>query len=143
MLVPRSSSGLSVAPRCSPGAASDAHERLNGRVAGTSASQGGLPFTDYTADDYALVTGVNVGGFFWLTQLAIEYASHGIRVNAVAPGVIQTPMHSAEGLAALRMPPLGHIGQVSDVVDAILYLESAPFVTGEILYVDGGYSAGH
>lgn len=150
------------------------------------------PFTDYTADDYALVTGVNLGGFFWLTQLAIanmltrgrghvvnvgatvakradsaspsvlaaltkgglaaatrslaiEYASRGIRVNAVAPGVIQTPMHSAEALAALadRMPPLGRIGQVSDVVDGILYLESAPFVTGEILYVDGGHSAGH
>ena len=148
------------------------------------------PFTDYTADDYALVTGVNLGGFFWLTQLAIasmatrghghvvnigaaiaerpdsaspsvlaaltkgglaaatralaiEYASRGIRVNAVAPGVIQTPMHSAEDLAALRMPPLGRTGQVSDVVDGILYLESAPFVTGEILYVDGGQSVGH
>jgi len=149
------------------------------------------PFTDYTAADYAMITGVNLAGFLWLTQravtemlrrghghivnisatvaeradsrspsvlaaltkgglaaatrsLAIEYASRGIRVNAVSPGVIQTPMHPAESYAALAdRLPLGRVGQVSDVVDAILYLEEAPYVTGEILHVDGGQIAGH
>jgi NAD(P)-dependent dehydrogenase (short-subunit alcohol dehydrogenase family) len=150
------------------------------------------PFTDYTADDYAAVVGVNLTGFFRLTQraiaemlkrgsghvvnitttladypdsstpsvltsltkgglasatksLAIEYASRGIRVNAVSPGIIQTPMHPAESYAGLgaRLPPLGHVGQVSDIVDGILFLESSPFITGEILHIDGGQIAGH
>ena len=150
------------------------------------------PFTDYTAVDYATVVGVNLTGFFWLTQraiaemltrdgghvvnvsatiaeigqsatpavltaltkgglaaatrsLSIEYASRGIRVNAVSPGIIQTPMHppdSYEGLGD-RLPPLGRVGQISDVVDAILFLESSPYITGEILHVDGGQIAGH
>jgi NAD(P)-dependent dehydrogenase (short-subunit alcohol dehydrogenase family) len=151
------------------------------------------PFTDYTAEDYALVTGVNLAGFFWLTQraisqmlkqhsghvinisasvaenadsveptalaaltkgglaavtrsLAVEYASRGIRVNAIAPGIIQTPLHPAESYTpeALtgKLPPLGRVGQVSDVVDGIMYLESAPYVTGEILHIDGGRTAG-
>ncbi|MEV5171282.1 SDR family oxidoreductase [Streptomyces flaveolus] len=149
------------------------------------------PFTDYTAEDYANVTGINVAGFFHLTQqalphllaqggghivsvttslvdspdarvpsvlasltkgglqsatksLAIEYATRGIRVNAVSPGTIRTPMHPEEThefLAALH--PVGRMGEVSDIVDGVLYLETAPFVTGEILHVDGGMSAGH
>ena len=152
------------------------------------------PFTDYTAEDYALVTGINLAGFFWLTQrairqmleqhgghvvnisasvaeqadaveptaltaltkgglaavtrsLAVEYASRGIRVNGVAPGIIQTTLHPPEAYTpealAGKLPPLGRVGRVSDVVDGILYLESAPYVTGEILYIDGGRTAGH
>jgi NAD(P)-dependent dehydrogenase (short-subunit alcohol dehydrogenase family) len=150
------------------------------------------PFTDYTPDDYALVVGLNLAGFFWLTQsaiaemvergtghvvnisatladyadsgtpsvltsltkgglaaatrsLAVEYATRGIRVNAVSPGIIRTPAHPAESYAGLgtRLPPMGHVGQVSDIVDAILFLESSPFITGEILHVDGGQIAGH
>ncbi|MEU9157855.1 SDR family oxidoreductase [Streptomyces sp. NPDC048417] len=149
------------------------------------------PFTDYTAADYATVTGINMDGFFHLTQralphllaqggghivtvttslvdnadarvpsvlasltkgglqsatksLAIEYATRGIRVNAVSPGTIKTPMHpdeTHEYLAALH--PVGRMGEVSDIVEAVLFLETAPFVTGEILHVDGGMSAGH
>lgn len=77
-------------------------------------------------------------------SLAIEYAKRGIRVNAVALGVIKSPMHPAETYAALdALHPIGRMGQISDVVDAILYLESARFVTGEILHIDGGQSAGH
>jgi NAD(P)-dependent dehydrogenase (short-subunit alcohol dehydrogenase family) len=76
--------------------------------------------------------------------LAIEYADKGIRVNAVSPGIINTSMHASENhefLAALH--PVKRIGELRDVVDAVLYLETAGFVTGEILHVDGGQSAGH
>jgi NAD(P)-dependent dehydrogenase (short-subunit alcohol dehydrogenase family) len=77
-------------------------------------------------------------------SLAIEYAKRGIRVNAVAPGTIKSPMHPVETHAQLdALHPVGHMGEISDIVDAILYLEGAGFVTGEILHVDGGQSAGH
>ena len=149
------------------------------------------PFTGYTSEDYASVTGVNLNGFFYITQLAIaemeknrsghvvsittslidhaidgvpsvlasltkgglnaatkslaiEYAKRGIRANAVAPGIIKSPMHAPETHGALgALHPMGHMGEMSDIVNAILYLDSAPFVTGEILHVDGGQSAGH
>jgi NAD(P)-dependent dehydrogenase (short-subunit alcohol dehydrogenase family) len=149
------------------------------------------PFTHYTEDDYAAMLGVNVTGWFHITQLAIaemekrgsghvvqvttslvdhanshvpsglasltkgslnaatkslaiEYAKRGIRVNAVSPGIVKTPMHAAETYAQLgAMHPIGRMGEISDIVEAILYLESAGFVTGEILHVDGGQSAGH
>jgi NAD(P)-dependent dehydrogenase (short-subunit alcohol dehydrogenase family) len=77
-------------------------------------------------------------------SLAIEYASRGVRFNAVALGVIRTPTHDPAayaGMAALH--PVGRLGEISDVVDAILYLERATFVTGEVLHVDGGQAAGH
>ena len=150
------------------------------------------PFTDYTAEDYQALIGVNLAGFFTTTQaaiaqmlrqghgghvvqvttsfvdhansnvpsvlasltkgglqsatksLAIEYAKRGVRVNAVSPGIIRTPMHAPEsydGLAELH--PVGRMGAISDIVDGVLYLENAPFVTGEILHIDGGQSAGH
>ncbi len=77
-------------------------------------------------------------------ELAIEYATQGIRVNAVSPGVIRTPMHAPESLDFLAaLHPVKRLGEIRDVVDAVLYLESAGFVTGEILHVDGGQSAGH
>jgi len=149
------------------------------------------PFTDYTEADFRAILGVNVAGFFYITQLAIaamekrktghvvqittalvdhalsaspaalpaltkgglnavtkslaiEYARRGIRVNAVAPGIIKTPMHPPATHAQLdALHPIGHMGEISDIVDAILYLEDAGFVTGEILHVDGGQSAGH
>jgi NAD(P)-dependent dehydrogenase (short-subunit alcohol dehydrogenase family) len=84
------------------------------------------------------------GGLDAVTRsLAIEYSDRGIRVNAVAPGIIKTPMHPAENhpfLAGLH--PLNRMGEVQEVVDAVLYLESAQFVTGETLHVDGGAHAG-
>jgi NAD(P)-dependent dehydrogenase (short-subunit alcohol dehydrogenase family) len=149
------------------------------------------PFTQYTAQDYAAITSVNLNGFFYITQLAIEqmqkngsghvvsitttladqanknvpsvlasltkgglnaatkslaieYASAGIRANVVSPGIIKSPMHAVETHATLAaLHPMGRMGEMSDIVDAILYLDSAPFVTGEILHVDGGQSAGH
>ena len=151
----------------------------------------GKPFTDYTLDEYAAVTAVNLTGFFHITQrvirqmlaqggghvvgistslvdharsaapaalasltkggldavtrsLAIEYATRGIRVNAVSLGVIKTPMHdpaSYDGEAAVH--PIGRMGEISDVVDGIVYLDRATFVTGETLHIDGGQAAGH
>jgi len=149
------------------------------------------PFTAYTAEDYAAKLGVNLAGFFYITQLAIaemekhssghvvtvtttladsaiegvpsvlasltkgglnsatkslaiEYAKRGIRANAVAPGIVKSPMHPVETHAALgALHPVGHMGEMSDIVQAILYLDSAPFVTGAILHVDGGQSAGY
>ncbi len=85
------------------------------------------------------------GGLNAVTKsLAVEYASRGIRVNAVALGVIRTPMHDPSTHAALaKLNPAGRLGEVDDAVEAVLYLERAPFVTGEILRVDGGQSAGH
>jgi NAD(P)-dependent dehydrogenase (short-subunit alcohol dehydrogenase family) len=150
------------------------------------------PFTDYTQDDYAMTTGVNLAGFFRITQLAleqmltqgsgghivnittslvdnadsrvpsalasltkgglqsatkslaIEYATRGIRVNAVSPGTIKTPMHPEETHEALAgLHPVRRMGETSDVAEAVIYLENASFITGEILHVDGGMSAGH
>lgn len=76
--------------------------------------------------------------------LAIEYAGRGVRVNAVALGVISTPMHEPSDHAALAaLHPLGRLGEIDEAVEAVLYLEQAGFVTGEILHVDGGQSAGH
>jgi NAD(P)-dependent dehydrogenase (short-subunit alcohol dehydrogenase family) len=76
--------------------------------------------------------------------LAIEYARTGIRVNAVSPGIIKTPMHPPEAHQALAaLHPMGRMGDVSDIVDAVLYLDGAAFVTGEVLHVDGGQAAGH
>ena len=76
--------------------------------------------------------------------LAIEYAKTGIRVNAVSAGIIKTPMHPTEAHAALAtLHPLGRMGEISDIVDAVLYLDGAGFVTGEVLHVDGGQAAGH
>jgi NAD(P)-dependent dehydrogenase (short-subunit alcohol dehydrogenase family) len=93
----------------------------------------------------AVLASLTKGGLNASTKsLAIEYAKRGIRVNAVAPGIIKSPMHRVETHPQLdAMHPVGHMGEMSDVVDAILYLESASFVTGEILHVDGGQSAGH
>ncbi|MEI3854560.1 MULTISPECIES: SDR family NAD(P)-dependent oxidoreductase [unclassified Ensifer] len=148
------------------------------------------PFTEFTQEDYDLNMGVNVAGFFHITQhaaremlkqgsghivsittslvnqpiagvpaalasitkgglnsvtqaLAIEFAKTGVRVNAVSPGIIKTPMHAPETHAALStLHPVGRMGEIRDIVDAVLYLENAGFVTGEILRVDGGQNAG-
>ena len=150
------------------------------------------PFTDYTAEDYEALIGVNLTGFVATTQLAIaqmlrqgegghvvqvttslvdhgeqqrpfgaglghqgrpavgdQVAGHRVR-QAGRPrerrlaGIIQTPMHAPEsydGLAGLH--PVGRMGTISDIVDGVQFLEDAPFVTGEILHIDDGQSAGH
>src|SRR3954449_7830 len=93
----------------------------------------------------AALAALTKGGLNSVTKsLATEYATRGIRFNAVSPGVIRTPMHPEEThefLAALH--PLGRLGEIDEIVDAVTYLESAKFVTGEVLHVDGGQQAGH
>lgn len=93
---------------------------------------------------YSVLAALTKGGVNAATKsLAIEYAKKGIRVNAVAPGNIRTPMHAPETHEALgAFNPIGRLGEISDIADAILFLDSAPFITGEILHVDGGQSAG-
>jgi NAD(P)-dependent dehydrogenase (short-subunit alcohol dehydrogenase family) len=148
------------------------------------------PFVEMTQEDYEHNLGVNVAGFFHITQraaaemlkqgsghivsittslvdqpmvgmpsalasltkgglnavtrsLAMEFSRSGVRVNAVSPGVIKTPMHPVETHSTLAgLHPVGRMGEIRDVVDAVLYLENAGFITGEILHVDGGQNAG-
>lgn len=92
----------------------------------------------------AALASITKGGLDATTRaLAVEYAKQGIRVNAVAPGIIRTPMHAPENydfLSALN--PVGRMGEISDVVEAIMYLENAQFITGETLNLDGGQHAG-
>ncbi len=77
-------------------------------------------------------------------SLAIEYAARGVRVNAVSLGVIKTPMHDPSEYDAMAAEhPLRRAGEIDDVVDGILYLERATFVTGETLHIDGGPGRGH
>ena len=92
----------------------------------------------------AALASITKGGLNSVTQaLAIEFATSGVRVNAVSPGIIKTPMHPPETHAALStLHPVGRMGEIRDIVDAVLYLEGAGFVTGEILHVDGGQNAG-
>jgi len=92
----------------------------------------------------SVLASLTKGGLAAATRsLAIEYATRNIRVNAVSPGIIKTPMHAPDthqALAALH--PMKRLGDVADVAQAVLYLEDAGFVTGEILHVDGGQVAG-
>lgn len=92
----------------------------------------------------ASVSMMTKGGLNTVTrQLAIEYAKEGIRFNAVAPGVVDTPLHRDNPKDFLKtLQPMGKIATVKDVVDAVLYLAQADQVTGEVLHVDGGAHAG-
>jgi len=93
----------------------------------------------------SVLASLTKGGLAAATKsLAIEYAKTGIRANAVSPGIIKSPMHAPETHDALgALHPVGHMGEMSDIADAVMFLDSAPFITGEILHVDGGQAAGH
>ena len=112
----------------------------SGHIVNITATIAGQPMASLPAALAALTK----GGLNAVTRsLAIEYAPRGVRVNAVAPGVIVTPMHTPEAHTFLAgLQPMGRMGETQDVVEAVLYLEKAAFVTGEILHVDGGASAG-
>ena len=148
------------------------------------------PFTEYTTEDFDALVSTTLGGFLYVSQLAVkrmlkqksgnivnisttlvdhpvagvpvtvqvmakgsldavtralamEYAKDGIRVNTVALGAIKTPMHKPETYEFLKgLHPVGRMGEIKEVVDAVLFLTDATFTTGEILHVDGGAHAG-
>jgi NAD(P)-dependent dehydrogenase (short-subunit alcohol dehydrogenase family) len=149
------------------------------------------PFTDYTGDDFRLLSATNLEGYIYITQLAVkqmllqgsggsvtsitsamvehpiagvkasvamitkggleaitrslamEYAKEGIRFNAVAPGVVNTPMHAEDSKDSMKsLSPMGTIPDVEDIVEAVVYLTEARHVTGEVLHVDGGMHLG-
>lgn len=148
------------------------------------------PFTEYTPEDFELMIGTNVAGYFYVTQqavkqmrkqksghivcisttlvdqplagapislpvitkstmpafcraLAMEFIHDGIRANTISPGVVDTPMHAKDDHEALKkLHPIPRLVQVSEIVDALLYLQSAPMVNGENIHIDGGAHAG-
>ena len=93
----------------------------------------------------AALAALTKGGLNAVTRsLAMEYAARGIRVNAVSPGIIKTPMHHPDTHEFFaKLHPMGRMGSIEEIVEAVLYLETASFVTGEVLNVDGGQHAGH
>ena len=148
------------------------------------------PFTEYTPEDFEMMIGTNVAGYFFITQqvvarmrkqksghivsistvltdqplagapislpvitkstlpafsraLAMEYVADGIRVNTISPGVVDTPMHANDDHEFLKkLHPIPRLVQVSEIVDALFYLESAPMENGENIRIDGGAHAG-
>ncbi len=148
------------------------------------------PFTEYTPDDFELMIGTNIAGYFFITQqvvsqmrkqksghivsistvltdqplagapislpvltkstipafsraLAMEYVADGIRANTISPGVVDTPMHANDDHELLKkLSPARRLVQISEIVDALLYLQSAPMVNGENIRIDGGAHAG-
>ena len=148
------------------------------------------PFTEYTPEDFEMMIGTNVAGYFFISQqvvaqmrkqksghivsistvltdqplagapislpvitkstipafsraLAMEYVADGIRVNTISPGVVDTPMHAHDDHEFLKkLHPIPRLVQISEIVDALLYLHSAPMVNGENIRIDGGAHAG-
>lgn len=92
----------------------------------------------------SVIASLTKGGLAAATRsLAIEYAARGIRANAISPGIIKTPMHAPAAYDTLAgLHPVKRMGEVSDIAQAVMYLEDATFVTGETLHVDGGMIAG-
>jgi NAD(P)-dependent dehydrogenase (short-subunit alcohol dehydrogenase family) len=115
-------------------------QREEGHIVNITASIARQPLSNVPASIPILIK----GGLNAVTRgLALEYAAKGIKVNAVAPGIIKTPMHKPEFYEFLNaLQPVGHMGEVQDVVDAVLHLTSSRFITGTVLEVDGGMASG-
>ena len=115
-------------------------ERKAGHVVTISTSLADQPIAGVSASIPILTK----GGLNAVTKaLAIEHATEGIRFNAVAAGIIDTPMHKPESHGFLQqLHPIARLGTTAEIVDAVMYLDGAPFVSGEVLHVDGGAHAG-
>jgi NAD(P)-dependent dehydrogenase (short-subunit alcohol dehydrogenase family) len=112
----------------------------SGHVVNITASIANQPFAGLSASLASLTKG---GLESVVRALAIEFAGEGIRFNAIAPGVVDTPMHSAEMHEFLKqLSPMSRMAQVAEVADSLLFLESAHFVNGEVVHLDGGAHAG-
>jgi NAD(P)-dependent dehydrogenase (short-subunit alcohol dehydrogenase family) len=112
----------------------------SGRVVNITSSIVGQPVAGCPTS----LTNLTKGGLESVTRaLAIEFAQNGVRFNAISPGVVDTPMHQVEAHDFLKqLSPLHRLAEVAEVVDSILFLESAPFVNGEVIHLDGGAHAG-
>jgi NAD(P)-dependent dehydrogenase (short-subunit alcohol dehydrogenase family) len=115
-------------------------QKSGGSIVSITTTLAGHPIAEVNAS----VPMITKGGIEAITRsLAMEYAKDGIRVNAVAPGVVDTPMHKNDPKDVLKaLSPLGRIVDVQDIADAVLYLTQARQVTGEVLHVDGGAHVG-
>ena len=115
-------------------------QRWGGSIVSITAALADNPIAGVNAS----IPMITKGGIHAITRsLAIEYAKDGIRVNAVAPGVVDTPLHTNSPKDFLKsLSPMGTISTVRDIVDAVIYLTEAPHVTGEVLHVDGGAHIG-
>jgi NAD(P)-dependent dehydrogenase (short-subunit alcohol dehydrogenase family) len=115
-------------------------QKSSGSIVSITASLADHPIADVTAS----IPMITKGGINAITRgLAMEYAKDGIRVNAVAPGVVDTAMHRNNPKDFLKgLSPMGSISTVQEIVDAVIYLTEAPHVTGEVLHVDGGAHIG-
>jgi NAD(P)-dependent dehydrogenase (short-subunit alcohol dehydrogenase family) len=111
-------------------------QKTGGSIVTITAALAGNPIRGVTAS----IPMITKGGLETVTRhLAMEYAKDGIRVNAIAPGVVDTPLHDNDPKEALRsLNPMGVVSSVKDIVDAVMYLTDAKTVTGDVLYVDGG-----
>ena len=115
-------------------------QKSGGSIVSITASLADNPIAGVNAS----IPMITKGGINAITRcLAIEYAKNGIRVNAVAPGVVDTPLHKNNPKDFLKsLSPMGSISTVQEIVDAVIYLTEAPHVTGEVLHVDGGAHIG-
>jgi NAD(P)-dependent dehydrogenase (short-subunit alcohol dehydrogenase family) len=115
-------------------------QKSGGSIVSITASLADHPIAGVNAS----IPMITKGGINTITRsLAIEYAKDGIRVNAVAPGVVDTPLHRDNPKEILKtLSPMGSISTVQEIVDAVIYLTEAPHVTGEVLHVDGGAHIG-
>jgi NAD(P)-dependent dehydrogenase (short-subunit alcohol dehydrogenase family) len=132
--------GLVRAYRVTQLAAAEMLAKRSGHIVNISATLADQP----RASVPAALASLTKGGLSAMTSgLAIEFAKQGVRVNAVAPGIIDTPMHKPETHDFLaKLHPMGRVGTIEDIANAVLFLESSPFITGEIIHVDGGWHAG-
>jgi NAD(P)-dependent dehydrogenase (short-subunit alcohol dehydrogenase family) len=115
-------------------------QKSGGSIVSITASLADNPIAGVNAS----IPMITKGGIDAITRsLAIEYAKEGIRLNAVAPGVVDTPLHKNNPKDFLkRLSPMGSISTVQDIVDAVIYLTEARHITGEVLHVDGGAHIG-
>ena len=115
-------------------------QKAGGSIVNITTTMAGHPIAGINST----VPMITKGGLEAVTRsLAMEYVKEGIRVNAVAPGVVDTPMHKDDPKDFLKtLQPMGRLADIKDITDAIIYLTEACQVTGEILHVDGGAHVG-
>ena len=120
--------------------ASQMRRQKSGHIVNITSSIVDQPVAGLTAS----LVNLTKGGLESVTRaLAIEFAQDGVRFNAISPGVVNTPMHRVEAHEFLKkLSPLNRLAEVAEVVEVVQFLESAAFVNGEVIHLDGGAHAG-